>query len=341
MSDHASTYQPLVSVVVPTYQHVHYIAACLEGILGQETLFPVEILVGEDESSDGTREICQQFARAYPGRIRLFLRSRKDVIHINGRPTGRANFLALLNAAKGTYIALCEGDDHWIDKKKLQQQITLLEADPNAVACFTNAYNEIAGVRTEYLDGVYTKRPGPIVQQSELVNGQGLPTCTVIFRKSALLPIPKCLYKSPTADTALYCHVSNTGHFVFLPDITAVRVMHPGGIHSLKNASQKRLTTLRNLPILDKVSHYRHHALIMQRQQHLLISGWKLALKENNMALARYCWPRLARMRDQVGWSIPNTARHYLRIFWPRTEAWLVRAWARLRGRRTTTRLGS
>ncbi|MBS1943526.1 MAG: glycosyltransferase, partial [Bacteroidetes bacterium] len=72
---------PLVSVVVPTYQHVAYIEDCLNGILLQETTFPVEILIGEDESSDGTREICQRIAAAHPDRIRLFLRSRKDVMH--------------------------------------------------------------------------------------------------------------------------------------------------------------------------------------------------------------------------------------------------------------------
>lgn len=65
MSDQAFPHQPLVSVVVPAYQHGPYIAACLEGILNQDTLFPVEILVGEDESSDGTREICQQCAISY------------------------------------------------------------------------------------------------------------------------------------------------------------------------------------------------------------------------------------------------------------------------------------
>jgi glycosyltransferase involved in cell wall biosynthesis len=84
---------PLVSVVVPTYQHAAYIAECLEGILMQRTDFPVEILLGEDDSSDGTRAICQHYATMHPGRIRLFLRSRKDVIHINGTATGRANLL--------------------------------------------------------------------------------------------------------------------------------------------------------------------------------------------------------------------------------------------------------
>src|SRR5689334_382568 len=90
--------KPLVSAIVLTYQHAPYISQCLESILMQQTNFPFEIIVGEDESSDGTREICEKFAENYPDKIRLFLRSRKDVIYYNGSPTGRYNFLENLKA---------------------------------------------------------------------------------------------------------------------------------------------------------------------------------------------------------------------------------------------------
>ncbi len=65
-----SQMRPLVSVLVPTYQHAAYIAACLDGILAQRSDFALEILVGEDESTDGTREICQRYAERHPDRIR-------------------------------------------------------------------------------------------------------------------------------------------------------------------------------------------------------------------------------------------------------------------------------
>ena len=73
---------PLVSVCIQTYQHVNYIQECLDSILNQDTDFNFEILLGEDESIDGTREICKQYAEKYPNTIRLFLRQRKDVIYI-------------------------------------------------------------------------------------------------------------------------------------------------------------------------------------------------------------------------------------------------------------------
>jgi glycosyltransferase involved in cell wall biosynthesis len=68
---------PLVSVTVTAYQHVNYIKECLDGIIMQKTNFDFEIIVGEDESTDGTRELCIEYAEKYPDKIRLFLRDRK------------------------------------------------------------------------------------------------------------------------------------------------------------------------------------------------------------------------------------------------------------------------
>ncbi len=333
MPESAPLRQPMVSVLVVTYQHAQFIAECLEGILMQQTTFPVEVLVGEDASTDGTREICQRYAAAYPDRIRLFLRRREDVLHIMGRPTGRANFISLLESAKGRYITLCEGDDYWIDPDKLQRQVNALESDPEAAACFTNAYNEQLAVRTEYLDGNYTPRPRPRVEQSELINGQGLPTCTVLFRATTLQPLPKDLSRSPTADTLLYVQASNFGYFIYQPYITAVRRMHAGGLHSLSSLAHKYLTTIRNLPFLDEASHYRHHAVIVARKRRIAVLGWALAEQEGHVQLAKQCWPVMASMRKEVGWSLSTTLRNYLKLYWPVTESRVGHLWDRVRGR--------
>ena len=118
---------PLVSVIIVTYNHEPYIAEAIEGALMQKTNFPYEVLIGEDDSSDGTREICKEYAAKHPDRIRLFLNDRKNVIYIGGQPTGRWNFINLLKNSKGKYIALCEGDDYWTDRYKLQKQVDFLE----------------------------------------------------------------------------------------------------------------------------------------------------------------------------------------------------------------------
>src|SRR6476469_1008437 len=81
------TEHPLVSVAVQTYQQNAYIRDCLEGILMQKTNFPFEILLGEDQSTDGAREVCIEYAKKYPDKIRLFLHRRENNLKFNGNFT--------------------------------------------------------------------------------------------------------------------------------------------------------------------------------------------------------------------------------------------------------------
>lgn len=125
----------VVSVKMTTYNHEKYIAQAIQSVLMQKTDFPFELLIGEDASTDGTREICLDFARRYPSMIRLFLRDGKNKIHLNGRPTGKANSLALSGCCRGKYCAVLEGDDFWIDVEKLQLQYNFLESNPQYQMC--------------------------------------------------------------------------------------------------------------------------------------------------------------------------------------------------------------
>ncbi len=129
---------PMVSVCVQAYQHAPYIAKCLDGILMQQTSFPIEILLGEDGSADGTREICTQYAEKHPDKIRLFLHTRENNIAINNKPSGRFNFLHNLLSVKGRYFAVCEGDDYWTDPLKLQKQFDFLEKNSDYSGAYTN-----------------------------------------------------------------------------------------------------------------------------------------------------------------------------------------------------------
>ena len=133
------TNAPFVSVLVVTYNHANYIRQCLDGILMQQTNFSFEIILGEDESNDGTREICMEYAERFPKKIKLLLHSRENVLYIDGRPTGRANLIACLKESNGKYIAQCEGDDYWTDPLKLQQQVDFLENNDDYVVCYHDA----------------------------------------------------------------------------------------------------------------------------------------------------------------------------------------------------------
>ena len=127
--------KPLVSVIVTTYNQEKFIRKAIDSNLAQETSFEYEIIIGEDFSTDGTRDICVDYSLKYPDIIRLLLHQKNVGMHQNAIQT--------LHLAKGKYIAFCEGDDFWTDPNKLQMQFALLENN-----------SEYSGVhsKVEYVD---------------------------------------------------------------------------------------------------------------------------------------------------------------------------------------------
>lgn len=123
-------HDPLVSVRIVTYNHEPYLRRCLDGVLMQQTKFPFEIVIGEDCSKDRTREICFEYQKKYPDKIRV-LWAEENVYKRGG------NQARTLYHCRGRYVALLEGDDYWTDSLKLQKQIDLIQAR-GAQACVAN-----------------------------------------------------------------------------------------------------------------------------------------------------------------------------------------------------------
>lgn len=127
--------KPLVSVCMTAYNHAPYIARAIESVLEQRTTFGVELLLGEDCSTDNTLSICREYAAKYPDRIRII--SDKQNVGM------RENYRRTALAGRGKYIAYCDGDDYWCDKEKLQHQIDALEADAEAGMCYTRSERRV------------------------------------------------------------------------------------------------------------------------------------------------------------------------------------------------------
>ncbi len=117
----------MVSVIMLTYNHAQYVKKALDSVLAQRADFPFEILIGDDASSDGTPAVLAEYQSSYPDRIRVFYSD------VNQGTTRNAYRLFL--AARGKYLASCEGDDYWTDADKLQKQVDFLEAHPEYVGC--------------------------------------------------------------------------------------------------------------------------------------------------------------------------------------------------------------
>lgn len=121
---------PLVSVIVTTYNQEDTLPQTLDSVLAQECPFPFEVVVGEDCSTDRTRDICLAYREKYPGRVRLLLNERnKGVVD---------NYFDCLLACRGKYVADCAGDDYWIDPAKLRKEVAILEADSTVSVVHTN-----------------------------------------------------------------------------------------------------------------------------------------------------------------------------------------------------------
>ena len=110
----------LISVIVCAYNQEGTIARTLDSILRQQCHLPVEIILGEDCSTDHTLDVCRQYAERYPESIRLMANAQnKGIID---------NYFDCLLAAQGQYIADCAGDDEWSDPEKLEKELRIMEA---------------------------------------------------------------------------------------------------------------------------------------------------------------------------------------------------------------------
>ena len=247
---------PIVTVSVVTYNHADYIAQALDSVLEQETSFPFEILIGEDGSTDGTREIVQTYQKAHPHKIRLF-QSTKRLGEYTGN--GRLNLVRNLNAARGEFIALLEGDDYWCDPHKLELQTKFLMSNPG----YTGSFHD-----TDLLDGgtqVPWREFGEQLEFSQkdfITTRSPFHTSSFVFKRSACQMLPKSQFMLTVQsfDMAWFTCVSATGPLRRIPRTMSAYRKHEGGITarlSMKGTSLQleRYAMWKNIkPVIDPVN---------------------------------------------------------------------------------------
>lgn len=222
---------PLVSVCVATYNQQSYIGQCLDGILMQKTDFLYEIIVGEDESSDDTREICKRYAEEHQDKIRLFLRDRKES-HFTCPDGTTKRFNGLWNrmSCRGKYIAFCEGDDYWTDPTKLQQQVDIMEKNPEVGLVHTDFETSVGKVG-------HSKWPTePIYATEMLLKAEcHIGSLTMMYRRDLLDKIPKLYYTQnfKMGDLPMQIEMSRECKFQYINKITSIyRVLQNSASHN-------------------------------------------------------------------------------------------------------------
>lgn len=232
-----------LSVCITTYNHEKYIAQAIDSVLMQRTNFNYEIIIGEDDSTDNTRAIVKEYKNRYPDKIRLFLNNRKNVIYINGRPTGRWNFINVLKQAKGRYIALCDGDDYWTDPNKLQKQTDFMDNHPECAICFHNVtvFDE---------DGKHKplthrpENPKEIFTLEDLLSGNFIHTCSVIFRRGLFREFPQWFYECKMGDWPFHILNAHHGDIGYIDEVMAVYRAQSTGVWSSKNQMENKIDSI-------------------------------------------------------------------------------------------------
>ncbi len=219
----------LLSVVTVTYNHEPYITKTIEGVLSQQINFPMEFIIAEDCSKDGTRAICNRYALQYPSLIK-FITSEANVGAIE-------NERRAMLVATGKYIAFCEGDDYWTDPLKLQKQVDFLEANPDYSVCFHRYRNydvEREIFREDYCGWLFHDRK---VEGVEITIGQFFQTwitqpLTMVYRRESFDLSISSRYKNYRDMHQIY-HLLLAGKgYIFAFD-GGVRNMHGGGMASM------------------------------------------------------------------------------------------------------------
>ena len=217
---------PVVSIWCITYNHVNFIRDAIEGFLMQETTFPVEILIHDDASTDGTADIVRQYQAKYPQLIRTVLQTENQ--YSRGREAWsrmRESFLAMV---RGEFVALCEGDDYWTSPHKLQKQVAVLEQDSTVALVFHNAWVRHEESRHDYFlnHGIDKNR---FTLDDIIDRDWFMATASIVFRINPPLPQEISRY-SMVGDMLTQLAACRSGDAVYLDEVSSVYRRHEGGV---------------------------------------------------------------------------------------------------------------
>jgi len=210
---------PLVSVLMLVYNHEEFIEQAVCSVLDQKCDFPFEIVMGDDASTDGTLSRLRSLEQRYPGKLRILSSDRN--LGITG------NFLRTLEACHGEYIAMLEGDDYWVDKRKLQDQVAQLNSDPSLAlsACRTKNRTFWAKAKERYT-------------LTDLLRRYLFHTSALVFRKSCMSGFP-VRPDVVALDSLLVAHLAKQGDCGFIDREMSYYRRHAAGAWSGTEISRK------------------------------------------------------------------------------------------------------
>ena len=220
----------IVTIRCLVYNHEPYLKQCLEGFVMQKTNFRFEAIVHDDASTDGSAAIIKEYAEKYPSIIKPIFENENQYSKHDG------SIRRIMNEhTHGKYVAMCEGDDYWIDPLKLQKQVDFLEEHPEFSMCFTDFIFYIQKTSKKYIKP-YTRKH--IIDLDLLLKHNVVPTLTVLYRyefaKDYYTKIGSQAHSWPMGDYPLWMWIASKKPIYRISDNTAVyRVIQNSASHSV------------------------------------------------------------------------------------------------------------
>lgn len=211
----------MVSICCITYNHEKYIKEALDSFLAQKTNFKYEIIIHDDASTDDTAKIVREYEKKYPDIFNNIYQNE------NQYSKGNSPALITMKLARGKYIALCEGDDYWIDENKLQIQFDYMQENENCTFCFHNS--RIFDERTQE----FTRNFVPYREEEkkyltkdnkynvgELTLLNEIPTASYFFKNN--LDFPKWYHDLVAGDIAVQLLMTSRGYAYYIDKVMSV-----------------------------------------------------------------------------------------------------------------------
>ena len=246
-----------VSVLMITYNQDQFVGQAIESVLSQQVDFEYELVIGEDCSTDRTREIVASFGAKFPDRIRLLL--PKSNLGM------QENFKATLAACSGQYVAILEGDDYWTSPLKLKRQVEFLDAHSDCAMCFHSVVrSSLTGDQPEsilpdcrYKQDRYTTR--------DLLVENFIPTCSVMFRRGLFGELPDWMGTLGFSDWPIHILNSECGSIGYINQTMGVYRIHSEGAWSGRTSSQRWSDIIRFYEVIDAHLKFKYHGVIKRR----------------------------------------------------------------------------
>jgi glycosyltransferase involved in cell wall biosynthesis len=254
--------KPKLSVYMITYNHEKYIAQAIEGVLDQKTNFKIKLFIGDDCSVDKTRDICLRYEKQSPDIIEVICTKENDI---------KVNSENVINAcidSGADYIALCEGDDYWIDPYKLQKQVDFLDENPGFSMCFSavRTISEQKGLNAPPV--LWPEIIKDVITIEDIISSHRhlIPTPTLVFRNIIPKEKPEFYLDALSGDIALAIMLATHGNAKHLPIETAAYRNHGGGITKTEKHIMEGEEALKKLYLgANKYYGYKYNSIFRKR----------------------------------------------------------------------------